>query len=284
MSGRSQDDGPISSAIGAGAWDSNSRALAYTFVGTLLAFLVFYLNALLNAATEVRLGRSLVAGLVAAVPPLLVAHAILLHYDVREAWRVYGEVRLVLPELILVRPVLGVLTAALALSANTHVAFRWGVGLLALFIAGLDVASSARLAVKITCTASGACLRQDAPYALWELQFLQWRTYASIALEVWLALLCAAVSGVMGVWGPRYPVKLFAFTQDLESITHKARGKVRAARDARAGTDKEDAAAGRARRRKPIRRGGELKARLQALGRVTFGAFRQYFQDLLMGR
>jgi hypothetical protein len=269
------------------SWDSNAEALLATLGGSLACFLAFFLYLVGASRNEVRLARACIVA--TRVVSLLWAgsYAVQLHYDmklVRE--RLAGssvgglggrEIGVSLPDLVLVRPVLGLIAALVSGFINTHHAFRWATIGVALALAGLDVAVAAQLDVQVSCHRAGTCLRQVG-LPLEDLVVLLYRQYAGIGLAVWTALGAAVVNGVIGPCGPRYPVRLFSVTQTLEQITHRARGK-RQADDA---DEVGEAAKGKAHGH--AKAGGMLRARFQAAGRILWGAMKDYVEDKLSGR
>jgi hypothetical protein len=258
------------------SWDDHTRVLALALFVPVAAFAAAAWFGIASLRTEVRLGRAFVAATFAGAAALAALSAMQLHFDVEQGLAARGNVPLVAPHLWLLRPAAGLAAAGVGACANTHHAFRWATIVAVLALTGLEVAVASDLAVSSACLSAGTCVTTlpgaPAPAAV---ATLLPRAYAAVAVGVWLALSVTVVNSVMGPCGPRYPVQLFALAR-LDAITHKARGT-------RVDGDADEAGAP-TRLTKGPRAGGELKARIQATGRVVWGAARTYINDILSGK
>lgn len=262
-------------------FDDCSKVLGFVFCAAVGSWLVGILYLIQTSKNEVRLGRRTIIWQRATAFLLAGCNALQLHYDVQEVQRRQGDVDVSLPVIQVIRPVMGLVLAAVALMANTHHFFRWFAIITPLFLAGLSIAYAAQLQVLVKCREAGTCLSQDG-YTTEELTILLWTNHVHTSLCVWLVLLTCIISMVMGWRGPRYPVALFSVTASLAAITHKARGAGSEEEKANAETDSQLKAAARRAKRRALAKGG-IRARISAVFRIMWDSLKDYIEDWLAG-
>lgn len=189
----------------------SSLLLAATYGITVGLFLLAFTVVVYGQTNEIIIARRLILITRIAIGAFFMCNAIQLSFDAR------GSDPIEVPDVRVIRPVLGVVLAFLAFFVSSHQVFRWLVVLTQPLFAVSCSFSEARWYTTLECREKGTCLQQGG-YSTDDVRLQVRLQLATIAASMWTLMGAAYLLMALGACHSRYPVRLFSCTKPLSQV------------------------------------------------------------------
>lgn len=213
--------------------------------GAVGAFVLVFIILACGMTNEVVIARRFILVARLAMLGLLACYSFQLWLDMRPVMK---QVPVSLPQLRVVRPIVGLVLLIPGFFVSSHQIFRWITVLAQPFFIISCALTAAQWTVVQGCRLTGACLQQSG-YTNAQIDWLVGVQYGSIACQLWVLLAAGYLLIAMGACHSRYPVRLFSVTKPLASVptaSPAARSAATAARTAAFGNRPAGAGGGNA--------------------------------------
>lgn len=189
----------------------SSLLLAATYGITVGIFLLAFTVVVYGQTNEIIIARRLILITRIAIGAFFMCNALQLSFDAR------GSDPIEVPDVRIIRPVLGVVLAFLAFFVSSHQVFRWLVVLTQPLFAVSCSFSEARWYTTLECREKGTCLQQGG-YSTEDVRLQVRLQLATIAASMWTLMGAAYLLMALGACHSRYPVRLFSCTKPLSQV------------------------------------------------------------------
>lgn len=189
----------------------SSLLLAATYGIAVGVFLLAFTIVVYGQTNEIIIARRLILVTRVAVGAFFMCNAIQLSFDAR------GSDPIEVPDVRVIRPVLGVVLAFLAFFVSSHQVFRWLVVLTQPLFCIACSFSEARWYTQLECREARTCLQQGG-YSTDDVRLQVRVQLATIAASLWVLLGAAYLLMALGACHSRYPVRLFSCTKPLSQV------------------------------------------------------------------